>query len=85
MVAEADYGKMKVIVYVKKAFQNRLAFPLAWWAMDQWLQGYAYRISVGINVFLITGVFVILITLFIISFQAIKAAIANPVKSLSSE
>ena len=62
-----------------------IAFPLSWWAMDQWLQGYAYRISVGINVFLITGVSVILITLLTIGFQAIKAAIANPVKSLTSE
>ncbi len=62
-----------------------IAFPLSWWTMDRWLQGYAYRISVGFNVFLITGVFVILITLLTISFHAIKAAIANPVKSLSSE
>jgi len=54
-------------------------------ALDQWLQGYANRISVGINLFPFTGVSVILITLLTIGFQAIKAAIANPVKSLTSE
>ena len=62
-----------------------IAFPLAWWAMNQWLQSFAYRINIGIEVFMIAGASIIFITLFTISFQAIKAAIANPVKSLRTE
>jgi putative ABC transport system permease protein len=53
--------------------------------MHQWLQDYAYRINIGGWIFLIAGAAAILIALITISFQAIKAAIANPVKSLRSE
>ena len=62
-----------------------IAFPLAWWLMTEWLQGFAYRIPIGGEVFGITGAAVIVITLLTISVQAIKAALANPVKSLHSE
>ena len=62
-----------------------IAFPLAWWLMNNWLQSYAYRIKIEPFVFIISGASVILITLITISFQAIKAAVANPVKSLRTE
>ena len=62
-----------------------IAFPLSWWAMNQWLQSFAYRTPLGAGVFIAAGLSVILITLLTISFQAIKAAVANPVKSLRSE
>jgi putative ABC transport system permease protein len=62
-----------------------IAFPLAWWAMSRWLQGFAYRIDIGPSVFLIAGASVILITFGTIGFQAIRAALVNPVKSLRSE
>jgi len=62
-----------------------IAFPLSWWAMNQWLQGFAYRIDVGTDVFLLAAISVLLITLLTIGFQAIRAALANPVKSLRSE
>jgi len=62
-----------------------IAFPLAWWAMNKWLEGFAYRIHIDVNLFLIAGFTTILITLLTISFQSIKAAIANPVKSLRTE
>ena len=62
-----------------------VAFPLSWWAMNHWLNGFAYRVHIDISIFLISGALVILITLFTISFQAIKAAMANPVRSLRSE
>ncbi len=62
-----------------------IAFPIAWWSMNQWLQGFAYRVEINAGVFLIAAASVLLITLFTISFQAIKAALANPVKSLRSE
>ncbi len=62
-----------------------MAFPISWWAMNNWLQSFAYRINIGVGVFIISGVAIILITLFSISFQAIRAALANPVKALRSE
>ena len=62
-----------------------IAFPIAWWAMSKWLQDFAYRTNIGWWVFLVAGVVALLIALFTISFQAIKAAIANPVKSLRAE
>lgn len=62
-----------------------IATPLSWYFMHQWLQDYAYRINIGWWIFLIAGTTAILIALITISFQAIKAAIANPVKSLRSE
>jgi putative ABC transport system permease protein len=62
-----------------------IAFPLAWWMMHQWLQGFAYRVNIGSEVFLITAASIFLITLITISIQAIQAALANPVTSLRSE
>jgi len=62
-----------------------LAFPIAWYFMMNWLQDFAYRINMSWWVFLIAGIGAALIALITISFQAIKAAIANPVKSLRTE
>jgi putative ABC transport system permease protein len=62
-----------------------IAFPLSWWMMNQWLNGFAYRINIGPLVFLIACSSVVLITILTVSFQAIKAALVNPVKSLRSE
>jgi len=62
-----------------------IAFPIAWYAMDKWLQDFAYRINIGWWIFIVAGSVALLIALFTVSFQAIKAAIANPVKSLRTE
>ncbi|MBN8787408.1 MAG: ABC transporter permease [Terrimonas sp.] len=62
-----------------------IAFPLAWWSMKNWLQDFAYRINISWWVFVIAGVIAIFIALITVSFQAIKAAMANPVKSLRTE
>jgi putative ABC transport system permease protein len=62
-----------------------ISVPVTWWAMNTWLQDFAYRINISVWVFAIAGITAILIALLTISFQAIKAAIANPVKSLRSE
>jgi len=62
-----------------------IAFPVAWFAMNKWLQDFAYRINMPWWVFIIAGIVAALIALFTISFQAIKAAVANPVKSLRTE
>lgn len=67
------------------AFAALMAFPVAWYAMNNWLKDFAYRIHIQWWVFIIAGIVAALIALFTISFQAIKAAIANPVKSLRTE
>lgn len=62
-----------------------IAFPVAWFSMNKWLNDFAYRISIGWSAFIIAGFTALLIALLTISFQSIKAAIANPVKSLRTE
>ena len=62
-----------------------IASPLAWMAMNNWLQGFAYKIGISWWMFVIAGAVAILIALITVSFQAIKAALANPVKSLRTE
>ena len=62
-----------------------IATPIAWWAMHQWLQDFIYRININWWVFVVAGVVAILIAVLTVSFHAIKAAIANPVKSLRTE
>jgi putative ABC transport system permease protein len=62
-----------------------ISFPIAWWIMNNWLESYAYRIKINWMIFLVAGLLALFIALITVSFQAIKAAIANPVKSLRSE
>jgi putative ABC transport system permease protein len=62
-----------------------IAAPVAWWIMHQWLQDFAYRIALSPWIFVAAGLLAMIIALATISFQAIKAALANPVKSLRSE
>ncbi len=73
-----DFLKLVVVAAV-------IAFPVAWYALHNWLQDFAYRINISWWVFIIAGTLAALIAFITISFQAIKAAIANPVKSLRSE
>jgi len=62
-----------------------IAIPIAWWAMKSWLQDYAYRIEINWLVFIIAAIAAIIIALATVSFQAVKAAVANPVDSLKTE
>ena len=62
-----------------------IAFPVAWWALTNWLQNYQYRITINWMVFAAAGILAMLIALATVSFQAIKAAISNPVNSLRNE
>ncbi|PQJ79291.1 ABC transporter permease [Polaribacter porphyrae] len=62
-----------------------ISFPLALYFMNNWLQDFAYRISISWSVFLIAGVLAICITFLTVAYQAIKAAISNPIKSLRTE
>jgi len=62
-----------------------IASPIAWYAMSKWLESFAYRIQIQWWVFALTGVLAVIIAFVTISFQSVKAALANPVKSLRSE
>jgi putative ABC transport system permease protein len=73
-----DFIKLVLIAFV-------IATPIAWYAMHQWLQEFAYQVDIGMNVMVMAGIIALLIALLTVSFQAIKAALANPVKSLRSE
>ena len=62
-----------------------VAFPVAWWLMHKWLQNYKYRIEINWWIFLAAGFSAIGIALITVSFQSVKAAIANPARNLRSE
>jgi putative ABC transport system permease protein len=62
-----------------------VAFPLAWWMMNSWLQNFQYRVAISWWIFLIAAILALLIAVLTISFQAVKAALANPIKSLRTE
>jgi putative ABC transport system permease protein len=62
-----------------------IASPIAWYVMSKWLQGFAYRINISLWIFMLAGLGAIFIALITVSFQAIKAALANPVKNLRGE
>ncbi|MDO1451047.1 ABC transporter permease [Rhodocytophaga aerolata] len=64
---------------------NLIAWPIAWYIMHKWLENFAYQINISLWVFLVAGVLALLIALLTVSYQSIKAALANPVKSLRSE
>jgi putative ABC transport system permease protein len=62
-----------------------MAFPLAWVGMNKWLQGFAYRVHIGMGIFLAAGAAVVLLTFLAIGFQSLRAAFANPADSLKTE
>jgi putative ABC transport system permease protein len=74
----SDFVKLVIIAIV-------IASPIAWYAMNQWLQDFAYKIEIKWWMFVVTGVLAITMALLTVSIQAIKAALTNPVKSLKSE
>ncbi len=67
------------------AIANVLAWPVAFFAMNKWLQNFPYPVKMGVGIFVITAVFAFFIALFTVGFQAVKAARANPVDSLRYE
>ena len=73
-----DFLKLVVIAAL-------IAFPVAWWIMHSWLQEFAFHTTISWWVFVLAASLAVLIALITISFQAIKAAIRNPVKSLRTE
>jgi putative ABC transport system permease protein len=88
-VVGASVGNVVVMLskdFIRMILISILAgFPLVGWIMQRWLQEFAYRIPIGAGVFVAAAICILLITMFTISFQAIKVAVTNPVKSLRSE
>lgn len=80
IVKMLSIGSLKLVLMAAA-----VAFPAAWWAMHNWLEDFAYRIDIEWWIFALAGSISVFIALFTVSFQAIKAAVANPVKSLRTE
>lgn len=78
MMLSKDFGKLVLIAFV-------LATPFAWWGVNQWLQSYQYKVDVAWWVYLLAGVVSFGIAWITMSYQSIRAALSNPVKSLRSE
>ena len=88
-VLGADTGRL--VTMLSKDFvvlvivASLVAFPIAWWALNRWLQDFAYRIDISWWIFIAAAALALVVTLVTISVQAIKAALMNPVKSLRTE
>jgi len=78
LLLSKDFVKLMLIAIV-------IASPVAWYFMNQWLVDFAYRIEINAWVFVTAGLITIAIALLTVSFQSVKAALMNPVKSLMSE
>lgn len=78
LMLSKDFIKLVIIAII-------ISFPLAWWAMNSWLHSFVYRINMGAGMFIAAGVSILFITLLTISYQAIRAAVMNPVGALRSE
>ena len=74
----SDFLKLTLVAAI-------IAVPIAWWAMQKWLENYPYRIAIGPGLFVFSILLVVFIALFTVSFQAVRAAKSNPANSLRSE
>ena len=81
----------KIVILLSKDFikwvliANLIAWPIAWYAMNKWLQGFAYRVEMTIWPFILAGILALIIALLTVSYQAIKVATSNPVESIKYE
>ncbi|HEY1056575.1 MAG TPA: FtsX-like permease family protein, partial [Emticicia sp.] len=73
-----DFLKLVVVAII-------VATPIAWWAMDSWLQNFEFKIQIGWGVFVLTGFLMAVLAILTVSFQSLKAALINPVKTLKTE
>jgi len=78
MLLSKDFSKLVLMA-------NVVAWPIAWYGMDKWLQSFAYRTEISLEIFLLSGLIAFIIALLTVSFHTIKAANANPVKALKYE
>lgn len=73
-----DFVKLVLVSFV-------IATPLSWYMMQRWLEDYAYKITITWDVFILAGLMSIIIALFTVSYQSVRAALANPVETLRRE
>ena len=73
-----QFAKLVIIAFL-------IAVPIAYWALNQWLENFAYAINLGVGIFLLAGALAIIIASVTISFHTVKAAVANPIKALRQE
>ncbi|HMC85384.1 MAG TPA: hypothetical protein VKI61_07655 [Chitinophagaceae bacterium] len=86
MRSVASIAKLLSVDFIKLVCVSiLLATPIAWWAMNKWLADYQYKITIGWGIFFTAGLMAVAIALITVSFQSIKAAVSNPVKSLRTE
>jgi len=78
LLLSRDFLKLVLVAFV-------LAMPVAYFAMERWLEDFAYRTTIGAGLFLIGAALLLLIALLTVSYQAVKAALADPVRSLRYE
>ena len=78
LLLSKDFTRLVIIA-------SLIAFPIAWWFMHGWLQSFAYRVGISWWIFVAAGVIAVAIALVTVSLQTVRAAVANPVKSLRSE
>ena len=78
LLLSKDFMKLIIVAIL-------IASPLAWWAMENWLSGYVYRIHISWKIFVLSALASILIAIATISYQSVRAALSNPVKSLRAE
>jgi putative ABC transport system permease protein len=79
LMLSKDFTKMVLLAFI-------LAAPIAWYMMEKWwLESFAYRIDVTLGILLISGLFVLAIAWLTVSYQSLKAAVANPINSLKTE
>jgi putative ABC transport system permease protein len=78
LLLSTDFVKLVLIAII-------IAWPIAWWVMNKWLEGFAYRIEINPIIFLLSGSFAIIVAIFTVGIQGIKAALANPIRSLKTE
>ena len=78
MLLSSDFAKLV-------ALANLLAWPIGYYALWQWFQNYAYRVDLGFEFFMLSGILAFLIAMITVSFQTMKAARSNPVDALRNE
>ncbi len=78
LLISKEFLKLVLIAFV-------IAVPLTWWLMNNWLEKYAYRINISVWLFGAVGIIILLLTLVVVSLNTMRAAVANPVKSLRTE
>jgi putative ABC transport system permease protein len=78
LLLSKEFSRLVLIAFI-------ISVPVSWYAMHKWLEDFAYRTDIGVGIFIIAGITAMLIAWITVSYQSIKAALANPVKSLRSE